>query len=244
MKIIIGERNVLQIEIEALIDTGSSCNVISEKLYNLIPQECRKDRYYKGQVTGVQTELNTKINKSTMLNISIGVLHMKEEFLILKNSTVDLILGYPLMNRGGFEINCRENELRILNFDCSEIDRSKGPERVVMMRYNVSGNQGCNSSINEINIVEALSNDIIINNDSSNLKGIKVELMNSLNNYSDRQWSEFQELLSKFSTVFSEKPGKTSIVECHINLKPGSKPVARFPYPYNCLLYTSDAADD
>jgi hypothetical protein len=44
---------------------------------------------------------------------------------------------------------------------------------------------------------------------------------------------ELQTLLMSFSDIFSEIPGKTSLSCHHIELAPGSKPVASAPYRLN-----------
>ena len=54
-----------------------------------------------------------------------------------------------------------------------------------------------------------------------------------LDHLSDDQRPELSQLLNEFSSVFSDQPGRTTVANHHIELKPGSKPVRQSPYRVN-----------
>ena len=54
-----------------------------------------------------------------------------------------------------------------------------------------------------------------------------------LGHLSDHQKSELYQLLSEFSSLFNNRPGRTTVTSHHIELKPGSRPVRQSPYRVN-----------
>lgn len=230
-----------EVELAALIDSGSEVTCINEEYYNKL----KGTRVFpilpvaSTHLRGAMGQLSTRVRFQVWLEFHITAVpqSLNHTFLVVKNLVRPIILGIDWLCKVNAQIDFAQNSMAIsLGSDYFSIPFNINA-RCLIYDSTTSFDRPTNSSINHINNAShespTLSDTHPPNLSLTSHVNSVDELANKLleiNTVSSQQKQQLLKLLLKYRSVFNKYPGRTALYFHEIKMH-DKTPFVKRPYP-------------